>query len=53
MSKRIAIININLEYEIPKNLTTKKQVKDFVFNKELPSNYQENSFKFVKVLVRK
>ena len=46
MKKRFGIVNVNLEYEIPKG----QKVKDFLFNVELPKEYVEDSFEFVKVI---
>lgn len=43
-----AIININLEFEYPKDCITEQQKKEFLENVELPSNYVVDSFEFVK-----
>lgn len=43
-----AIININIEFEYPKDCITEQQKEDFLENVELPSNYVEGSFEFVK-----
>ena len=43
----IAIINVNLEYQFPDN-SSEEAIKDFLQNVELPSNYVEDSFEYVK-----
>lgn len=48
--KRYAIININIEYELPENVRTDEQIQDFVENVEVPKEYVEGSFEFVKVV---
>ena len=35
MSSKVAIINVNLEYEFPKE-TTEEEIKTFLHNVELP-----------------
>ena len=49
MKKRIGIVNVNLEYEIPANY--KGTDKEFLENVELPKEYAEDSFDIVKVVV--
>jgi hypothetical protein len=46
--KRIAIVNVNLEYEIPKNVKD-DDVETYMENVELPKEYVEGSYEFVKV----
>ena len=43
-----AILNINIEVEYPKDCLTEEQKEVFLQNVELPSNYIEDSFEFVK-----
>jgi len=49
MSSKVAIINVNLEYEFSKD-TTEEEIKTFLHNVELPKEYVEDSFEFVKIL---
>ena len=49
MSSKVAIVNINLEYEFSKD-TTEEEIKKFLYNVKLPENYIEDSFEFVKIL---
>lgn len=49
MNKKIAIINVNLEYEFPKE-TTEEQIKTFLHNVKLPENYISESFDLVKII---
>jgi len=49
MKKRIGIVNVNLEYEIPTNY--KGTDKEFLENVELPKEYVTDSFEIVKVVV--
>jgi len=46
--KRFAIVNVNLEFEIPKNVKD-DDVEDYLANVELPKEYVEDSFEFVKL----
>jgi hypothetical protein len=46
--KRFAIVNVNLEFEIPKNIKD-DDVEDYLANVELPREYVEDSFEFVKL----
>ena len=46
--KRFAIVNVNLEFEIPKNVKD-DDVEDYLANVELPKEYIEDSFEFVKL----
>ena len=43
--KRIGIINVNLEYEIPVG----ENAQEYLENVELPKEYVEDSFEIVKV----
>lgn len=45
---KIAIVNINLQWKFPDE-TTDEEIKDFVENVELPINYVEGSFDFIKI----
>jgi hypothetical protein len=47
---RWAVVNVNLQYEIPDGKKTDEEIKEFVENVELPENYIEDSFEFVKVV---
>ena len=49
MKSKVAIINVNLEYKFPKE-TTEEEIKTFLYNVELPKEYVEDSFEFVKIL---
>ena len=44
--KKLAIINVNLQYEIPSNV----DVTEYLENIELPKQYVENSFKLVEIM---
>lgn len=44
--KRIGIVNVNLEYVIPEG----EDVKTYLANVELPPEYVEDSFDFVKLV---
>ena len=46
MKKRIGIVNVNLQYEIPKG----EDVKNYLANVELPKEYVCDSYQFVKVV---
>jgi len=46
MSKRIGIVNVNLEYEIPEG----ENEKEYLENVELPKEYVEDSFEIVKII---
>lgn len=46
--KRFAIVNVNLQFEIPKNVKD-DDIKDYLANVELPKEYVEDSFDFVKL----
>ena len=48
MKKRIGIVNVNLEYEIPADY--KGTDEEFLQNVELPKEYLEDSFEIVKVV---
>jgi len=43
--KRLAIVNVNLQFEIPKRT---RDVEEYLANVELPKEYVEDSFEFVK-----
>jgi hypothetical protein len=45
-----AVVNVNLQYEVPDDKRTDEEIKEFVENVELPDNYIEDSFEFVKVV---
>lgn len=47
--KRLAIVNVNLEFEIPENVKTDREIQKFVENVELPDEYVTGSIEFVKV----
>lgn len=46
--KKIGIINVNLEYEIPEDY--KGTDEEFLENVELPSEYVSGSFEIVKII---
>ena len=46
--RRLGIVNVNLEYEIPANY--KGTDEEFLENVELPKEYVSNSFEIVKVV---
>ena len=46
---RVAIVNVNLQYEIPDNVKTERDLMEFVENVELPKEYITGSFEFVKI----
>ena len=50
MSKRYAIVNVNLEYELPDDVRTEDEIQKFVENVELPSGYVSDSFEYVKII---
>ena len=43
-----AIVNVNLEFVYPKDCITEKDKEVFLQNVELPPQYVEDSFEFVK-----
>lgn len=45
-NKRLAIVNLNLEFEIPNN----KDVEEFLMEVKLPKNYVVDSMELVKVM---
>ena len=47
--KKIGIINVNLEYEIPKNY--KGTDEEFLENVELPKEYISGSFEIIKIII--
>ena len=49
MKKRIGIVNVNLEYEIPADYDGTDE--EFLENVELPKEYVTDSFDIVKVVV--
>lgn len=46
---RIGIVNVNLQYKF-KDSTTDDEIEDFLANVELPKEYVEDSFDFVKIV---
>lgn len=50
MNKRYAIVNINLEYELPDDVRTEEEIQEFIENVELPSEYVSDSFEYVKTI---
>ena len=46
MKKRIGIVNVNLQYEIPEG----ENPEVFLENVELPKEYVEDSFEIVKIV---
>ena len=44
--KRIGIVNVNLEYEIPEG----ENPEEYLQNVELPKQYVDESYEFVKVV---
>ncbi len=47
--RRIAIVNVNLEYELPNEIND-DDVKDFLAEVPLPDNYVSDSFEFVTIV---
>lgn len=47
--KKYVIVNVNLQFELPENIKTEIEIKEFVENVELPKEYVEDSFEFVKI----
>lgn len=45
-ARRLGIVNVNLQYEIPDG----EDPKEFLENVELPPEYVEDSFEIVKVI---
>jgi hypothetical protein len=45
---KIGIINVNLQYKFPDN-TPDEEIENFLQNVELPAEYVEDSFDFVKI----
>ncbi len=45
-----AIVNVNLEFELPKENMTEEEIQIFIENVELPKEYVIDSFEFVKVV---
>ena len=48
MSKRLGIVNVNLQYEIPRGYDAEKYLQNVV----LPKEYVEDSYEFVKVVIQ-
>ena len=46
---KIGIINVNLQYEFPDDYTD-KEIENFLANVDLPDEYVEDSFDFVKIV---
>lgn len=49
MSKRKAIVNVNLEYDLPDNVP-EEEINDYLFDVDLPDNYLSGSFEIVKII---
>lgn len=47
---RYAIVNVNLQYEIPDNCKTEEEIQEFTENIELPKEYVEDSFELEKIV---
>jgi len=45
--RRLGIVNVNLEYEIPNN----EDSEEYLQNVELPKEYVEDSFEIVKIVI--
>ena len=45
---KTAIIKVELEYPLPSRYTDNK-IKELMENIELPENYKEDSYKFIKI----
>jgi len=48
-NKKLSII-VNVNLEIPTDAKTYKEAKEYAMNYELPKEYVEDSFEFIKVL---
>ena len=46
---KIAIINVNLEYKFDDSMSD-KEIEEEMYNIELPKEYVEDSFEFVKIV---
>ena len=46
---KTAIIKVELEYPFPSRYTD-KQIKELMENMELPDEYKENSYEFIKII---
>tara|TARA_R110000824_G_scaffold256095_3_gene445028 strand:+ start:221 stop:388 length:168 start_codon:yes stop_codon:yes gene_type:complete len=46
---KTAVIKVELEYPFPSRYTN-KQIKELMENIELPENYKEDSYEFVKII---
>ena len=46
---RTAIVKIELEYVFDKK-TTDEEINDYIENVELPEEYKENSWEFIKII---
>lgn len=46
---KIAIINVNLEYKFDDSMSD-KEIEEEMYNTELPKEYVEDSFEFVKIV---
>ena len=46
---KTAIIKVELEYPFPSRYTDNK-IKELMENIELPENYKEDSYKFIKII---
>jgi len=45
---KIAIVNLNLEYKYPDNMTD-EEIREDLIDVELPDNYVSDSFDLVKI----
>jgi len=46
---KVAVIKVELEYPFPSRYTD-KQIKELMENIELPEQYRENSYEFIKII---
>ena len=46
---KMAIINVNLEYKFDDSMSD-KEIEEEMYNIELPKEYVEDSFEFVKIV---
>ena len=48
--KKVAIVNANLEFELPKDCVSQSDIDNFLHNVELPNEYVCGSMELVKVM---